>query len=285
MRTGIALIALGIGHFLSACSIHPLPEDVTRKTTVDIVQQVRCEVRRALEEHANGAIKSGAIAYEFDFQITETNNLSAGATLLNPFKTGGLFSLTAAAGANRTRATSRNFRIADSFREAQSVQCAQEALEKNWVYPIAGDIGMYEVVSTFLRLRQQEDPRGDSVFTFGDTLTFTTVLSAGLSPKLTLSPAARSFRLTEAAATLNAGRTDVHKVTIGLTGGESLTSAMRTSGGARFSFGREIRSSASSSVGVTLLQAEADARGRALIELDRQRLLELQRTKELIVVP
>jgi len=35
-----ALIALG------GCSTFPLPDDVTRKSTYDIIQQIRCEARR-----------------------------------------------------------------------------------------------------------------------------------------------------------------------------------------------------------------------------------------------
>lgn len=34
------------------CSAHPLPEDVTRSTTVEIVQRIRCEAKQAILRHA-----------------------------------------------------------------------------------------------------------------------------------------------------------------------------------------------------------------------------------------
>lgn len=37
---------------LSACALYPVPEDVARLSTVQIVQQIRCEVREALQRHA-----------------------------------------------------------------------------------------------------------------------------------------------------------------------------------------------------------------------------------------
>lgn len=277
------LVAFGI----TGCSIHPLPDDVTRKTTYDIVQQIRCEARRAIEDYP-GAFRSAAIAYEFDFNIKEINNASAGATWAKPFVSGGLFSLTASAGADRTRDAVRNFKIADSFSEAKRAECSREALQKNWIYPIAGDIGMYEVVSTFLKLRNVEGPIVNEVFTFADTLTFTTEISAGLKPTLTLNSLAGRFRLTQANANLSASRTDVHKVTVALAGGAPMEE-LRDRGRSRerIDFGTRRLSpfSSSNTVGLTLQQNEASAKGRALLELDRQRLLELQRTKDIIVVP
>ena len=43
-------IVLTITVFLSGCSIHPLPEDVTADTTITIIQKIRCEAREALDE-------------------------------------------------------------------------------------------------------------------------------------------------------------------------------------------------------------------------------------------
>lgn len=42
----LASVALAI--LLGACSIHPLPEDVTRLSTYEIVKQIRCETRQAV---------------------------------------------------------------------------------------------------------------------------------------------------------------------------------------------------------------------------------------------
>lgn len=42
--------ALSAGLLVGACSIHPLPEDTTRHTTIEIVQKIRCEARDALDQ-------------------------------------------------------------------------------------------------------------------------------------------------------------------------------------------------------------------------------------------
>jgi hypothetical protein len=89
---------------------YPLPDDVTRKCTYDIVDQIRCEARRAVIEHAYD-YKTASIAYEFTFDITEGNNTSADATWILPYALGGSFPLAANVGMNRTRETKRNFKI------------------------------------------------------------------------------------------------------------------------------------------------------------------------------
>ena len=45
-------VTLAAPLLLSACALYPLPEDVARLDTVRIVQQIRCELRDALEKHA-----------------------------------------------------------------------------------------------------------------------------------------------------------------------------------------------------------------------------------------
>jgi hypothetical protein len=44
------IAATGSALGLSACAIHPLPEDVTRETTVQIVKKIQCEAREALDD-------------------------------------------------------------------------------------------------------------------------------------------------------------------------------------------------------------------------------------------
>jgi hypothetical protein len=38
---------------LAGCSAYRLPDDATRKSIYDIVEQIRCEARRAVIEHAH----------------------------------------------------------------------------------------------------------------------------------------------------------------------------------------------------------------------------------------
>ena len=98
---------------MAGCATHPLPEDVTRKTTFDIVERIRCEAQRAILDHGRG-FRTAAVAYEFTFDITEENNASAGLSWLYPFSTG-TFALTTTLGADRSRNAKRNFKMVGFF--------------------------------------------------------------------------------------------------------------------------------------------------------------------------
>jgi hypothetical protein len=275
---------------LAGCSTHPLPDDVTRKTTFAIVEQIRCEAQRAVTAYADyaGYYKTAAIAYEFDFQIDEHNNAQADGRWTIPFAGGGSFSLLADAGSQRGRNAHRNFKIVDGFDELRAINCTPEALQQNWIYPIAGDIGIYEVVSTFLKLQKANNPKAGDVFTFADTLTFTTSFNGGVKPKLVLNPATERFRLVEANFDFNASRTDVHKVVLTLTGGpvRSRSAAALGSSFRSVAASSAPAGSASSLVSTTIIQAEVSPKDRALLELDRQRILALQaRAQNLLIGP
>jgi hypothetical protein len=281
-------IFVALAPALAGCSTHPLPDDVTRKSTYDIVDQIRCEARRAVIEHAYN-YKTASLAYEFTFDITEGNNATADATWTLPYTLGGNLSLAASAGMNRTRHTNRNFKIVDTFEQLRQMPCADQRLRDDIIYPIAGDIGVYEVVRTFIRLQKIDNPKSGEVFTFADTLMFTTTLMGGLQPKLVISPLTDRFRLTAADASLAAGRNDVHTVTLTLSGsppkatGPAVGASLRTPA----VVGLGVQPNPNSSlVSTTMIQSASNPTDRALLELDRQRILALQaRTQNLLVGP
>jgi hypothetical protein len=281
---GIALLA----PVLIGCSTHPLPDDVSRVSTYDIVQSARCEAKRAVLDHGQGI--NAAIAYEFTFDINELNHASGMVTFTQPFLTGGQFTLGAGAGVEGERNAHRNFRVVDMFSDLRALDCSPEMLQKNWVYPMTGDIGVYEVVSTFARLQSiahLENPVGE-MFVFGDTLTFTTTFMGSLTPSVALNAVTDKFLLTAASADLHGHRTDMHEVILGLSPTQQTTRS-RTRGTmlARTGFAVAAPLAASTTLlSTTLLQDAAEARGRALLELDRQRILRLQaRAQNLLVGP
>src|SRR5262249_52273666 len=56
-------------------ALHPLPDQVTRAPTLEIVRAIRCEARAAILQHAPGwAFNGGAIGFVFKFDITEHNH-------------------------------------------------------------------------------------------------------------------------------------------------------------------------------------------------------------------
>jgi hypothetical protein len=296
MRPIHSLVIAVLAPILANCSTHPLVDDVTRSTTFDVVEKIRCEAKRAVIDHAQRLGADTTIAYEFTFDIHETNNASGDVTWTLPL-TGGTFDLKASAGSNLRRDAIRNFTITDTFGDLRRAKCSPEILEKNWIYPIAGEIGVYEVVATFAKMHGVENPVENEKFSFHDTLEFTTFLGAGVQPTLNLTPVTDRSHVSLASADLSAQRTDIHTVTIVLKGGRqtAIAVARRSPPG-----GRSIRSfqamranaaspnaavTNNSALSTTLLQTGGNLQN-AIYELDRARILALQeRARNQVVGP
>jgi hypothetical protein len=299
MRPVQSLFIAVLAPILANCSTHPLVDDVTRSTTFDVVEKIRCEAKRAVVSEARRFSDDTAIAYEFTFDIDEANDASGDVTWTLPLTAGSL-SLRAQAGSDLERRAQRNFTIVDTFGDLRKADCSPEALEKNWIYPIVGEIGVYEVVATFAKLHRVENPTDQETFSFHDTLQFTTFLGAGIRPKLDLTPVTDSSLVRLARANLGAQRLDIHSVVIAVSGGrESATAVARTSVARSRSPGirsfHAVRTNASvanavvtnnTALSTTLLQTGGDPRQNAIRELDRARILALQeRVRNQIVGP
>jgi hypothetical protein len=291
------LFVLPSAALLSACSTVPRDYDVTRKSTYQIVQQIRCDARRAVldsDSYGGAYYQTATVAYEFEFNIQEDDNAAADATWTLPYTLGGSLSLVANAGLNRTRFTKRNFKIADTFDQLrQTKDCEPHDPRQDIIYPISGDIGVYETVRTFIRLQQVDNKKSGEVFTFGDTLTFTTTFLGGVKPSIVISPLADRFRLASANGDFNARRNDIHTVTLALAGtppkdSKSIGSDLSMASASRsrvVPLGVPLQTN-SSLLSSTLIQATVNPTDRALIELDRQRIIALQdRAKTLLVGP
>lgn len=307
MRLVRVLAALAIPIGAAGCAIHPLPDDVSRKTTYDIVDKIRCEAKAAVEKFGQG-FQNASIVYTFTFDISERNDAGAGFTLFNPFANG-TFDVTATGAANRTRAGNRNFELIDSFDDLRKMNCTRDR-EVNWVYPLTGDIGMYDSVATFIRLQLADNPGSGRIFTFADTLTYTTTFTGGVGATLVLKPVSEQFKFTAANATLGGARTDIHKVVVTMAAGHQTfvdrtgrrvdrrTVPLVDARIARSGIGRDPSNRSGNpgqggwgtgdgGIGVAggfnnllstrMLQQESSAENRALYEQDRQRQLELQR--------
>ena len=171
---------------LAACAIHPLPDDFSRSNTYDIVQKIRCEARGgiidiALTDAGRGQIDAflnepaartevrparverarrllladmqrAAIGYSFKFSITEDNNGSGAARFEMPFSNGSV-SLGVDVGEDKRRKSERSFDLVEDFAQLladASLHCGPGA--PDWKYPITGEIGLNEVIKTYVRL-------------------------------------------------------------------------------------------------------------------------------------
>lgn len=181
------------------------------------------EVHRLVEKY-----DETAIVYDFTFTITEANNLSAELNLFRALS-GGSDALGLKAGNNRMRQNLRNFRITDTFGGllVAPLICPELAIDPNYIYPVIGNIGLSEVIHTFVRLNEDQNLTGkdelqasgvfkDKVPRFADTLTFTTTVSGSVGPKVVLNPVGKSFGLADAGLVAEANRTDVHAVVVAL---------------------------------------------------------------------
>lgn len=235
---------------VAACSIHPLPGDVTPYSTDDIVAQIRCEAQRAVNTHASSPeLSNASIAYTFEFTITENNNGSATASFRYPFS-GGTFNFGVGAGEDKRRAGKRTITIGESFAELRKLKCAPGEPRPHWRYPITGRVGLDESIATFVEINK---PNG-TVDAFTDKLTFTTTIFGTANPQIELSPVMNQFRLIQASAALRVDRTDVHDLQLAIVPGKP--GAGRAAG---FVAGRPVSSTQ-----------------RAIRELERQRSLGIQ---------
>ena len=303
---------------LLGCSMHPLPEDVSRKNTYDIVKKIRCEVAEGLYAYAatDPVVANTFIGYDFDFDITETNNLGTNGSrgtltleqkLLSP---SGTFKLDVRPFAESSRQTQRTFRIIERLKDLKKLNGQQcSPTQANWAYPITGTIGINEVVDTYIGLEKLTDfakesggtttlptpppappatppatPK-DATIVFSDVLTYTTHFGLGITPDLTLNSAVGTLKLTKASIGADANRKDKHKVTVALA--RDLTVQVdergrRIARTARVNTGdMEYVRSINSSINARASR-NADAVARKLLTGPSQVLVELERRRNLI---
>ncbi len=173
------------------------------------------------------------ILYEFDFEITEDNNNSVDANATAGLKavevdgvntTTDSVSANVKASANRQRINQRTFKISDTARKILTAgieqKCQGFASGAALGYPIEGDLGLNNSFNTFFRLKDEGlfvSPSLTDGPKFTDKMTFTTTLSAGFSPKVTLNVGPVSVGLSNATFGNTFTRKDIHTLSLVLT--------------------------------------------------------------------
>ena len=279
---------LAIG--LSACSVHPLPDDVTRVSTVDIVKSIRCEALAGVdsltaEEKLRAVPISNAteIGFDFQFDITETNRASGDpkSSLLS-FAKGDKFGLDLAGSADLTRKNLRKFTVieglADLTKPENRAMCSDRTSRKNWTYPIGGTIGIDEVVRTYLKLellselqaaRPAPTTRGQLTnIVFADELTFTTHFEAGATGRLVLDAVVGRLKVTNASIHVDASRHDSHSVIVALTRKKIPVDETARLNRVALLASEAVRDPRTQT---QLIQIDAEARTRVAMELSRRR--------------
>lgn len=164
------------------------------------------------------------IAYNFNLQMTENNNIDPSINLLRPFKNG-KFTMGISGVADRQRINIRVFTVTDTFsgliQHVPDDYCTNRIVRENYIYPITGKVGLEKVIQDFIRLTlfgSLGGPPGREAGppTMVDTLEFTTIFSLTATPKVVFTPVGNALQVLDASLIANVTRKDVHKVTVGL---------------------------------------------------------------------
>jgi hypothetical protein len=171
------------------------------------------------------------VAYTFDLEMTEQNNLNTEINLLKPF-TGANLTFGIKARADRSRKNERIFTLTDSFSGLLRLPdhyCSGASIGRdythlvppNYMYPITGRIGVKGFIMDFVNMTifdklggPKDKPEGPP--TLVDALEFQTIISGSLTPKIEFTQTRSSLHVTDATLSGEATRTDLHKITMGL---------------------------------------------------------------------
>ena len=167
------------------------------------------------------------VAYHFELEGTENNNLGAQVDLLKPF-TRSTFTMGIGAAADRQRQNTRFFSATDKFRDLYKLPdnyCVLDGeynhlVGKNFIYPATGKIGVERHVKDFVEMTlfaglvTRDKETGPPTLT--DQLEFETTISNTLTPTVAFSPVGSALNVTGASLTSVARRKDRHKIIMAL---------------------------------------------------------------------
>jgi hypothetical protein len=176
-----------------------------------------------------GLLYNTGIAYYYDLTGLETNNIDPATDLVRPLPITSLVTLGLAGNFDRMRQNERSFTITDNFgdlvRKVPEQYCTGHLVEANYVYPIAGRVGIDRVVKDFMLMTLFENLEAVSKDvtalkagppTMVDQLQFTTLIGGTATPKIVFIPKGHAFEFSDASFPVSASRKDIHQLTVGL---------------------------------------------------------------------
>jgi hypothetical protein len=162
------------------------------------------------------------VAYNFNLDMTEVNNVDAELDFLKTISKG-IFGFNLNGRFDRQRQNIRTFTITDNFGDLvrKPMDCSGRLVAENYIYPIAGRVGVDEMIHAFVYLSlfgnlagKKDDTKGPP--TLVDALQFTTTISATATPHVEFTSIGRTLSVSHADLAANASRTDKHLVVVGL---------------------------------------------------------------------
>jgi hypothetical protein len=207
----LRVLVVGMQVFLTGCHTSPDVRDVVPIDTVEIIRNIRCEVRDAVVTYdSNHWIHTAAIAYGFTFNALEKNGIAGGLTFTFPVMPAGKWVLGLDAGVSRHREGENVVDLGEILGNLDQLDCASRPADAPG-YPITGRVGLKEVIDGFVAVNAFN---GVLQKKFTRSLRYELRMSGGIKPTITVIPAPGNIR----DGTLNAGaeRQDVHKLLIAL---------------------------------------------------------------------
>jgi hypothetical protein len=253
------------------------------------------------------------IVYSFVLDGTETAGAVFTSDIIRPL-TNSTTTITPTLGDSLSRDNIRTFTISDTFaklldRKTDHYCASVEASGPNYQYPIVGRIGVDEMIRTFIELApeglqeaQNPDanglnlteptPSASNPIAMVDTITFTTIVSAGVTPKVQFMPVGTNWQVADAMLPLAASRIDKHQVFIGLAlSGPPAPPTIVVQGGRQrfvpqrqFALDRVAATNRTPRV-VSALPAQPGTGEAAALEAVNQQILRFEVPKSLIVAP
>jgi hypothetical protein len=166
------------------------------------------------------------VAYTFDLKMAEFNDINPNSVnLLRPSPPQPKFTLGVGAGLLLDRSNERKFTSTDTFESLLKLNvevrgrryCSGFIVQENFVYPIAGKIGVAKVIHDFINLTLFEGlgSKGTPP-AMTDDLVFTTTKSVSVNPAISFTPLGRSLQVSDASLMGSFKRSDVHEVIVGV---------------------------------------------------------------------
>jgi hypothetical protein len=176
-----------------------------------------------------GLLYNTGIAYYYDLTGLETNNIDPAADVIRPVPISSLVTLGLVGNFDRQRQSELSFTITDNFgdliQKIHEDYCTNHLAEANYVYPIAGRVGLDNVIKQFILMTLYENldaPNKDVTAlkpgppTIVQQLQFTTLFSGGATPKIVFAPNGPQAQFSDVSFPVTISRKDTHQLTVGL---------------------------------------------------------------------
>lgn len=178
-----------------------------------------------------GLLYHTGVAYNYDLLGVETNNVDPVANFIRPLPTSSLVTVGVTGNFDRQRQNDRSFTITDTLggliRNVHQDYCQPYMADENYIYPIAGKVGVSKVVRDFLLLAlfanlsaESKDSKTVTNIsgppTMVEQLQFITTIGGTATPKITFAQIGPALQVSDASIGVTMSRKDTHQLTVGL---------------------------------------------------------------------